>query len=102
MASTSSSWLPWALGSAGFAALTAIFAKIGLAGVDADLATLIRTAVIGVVLSGFVFAAGKWSNPLALSGKTWTYPLWHQWPMLILALTCLIGEWGLRRWKGWP
>lgn len=73
MTSTSASWLPWALGSAVFAALTAIFAKIGLAGVDADLATLIRTAVIGVVLSGFVFAAGKWSNPLALSGKTWLF-----------------------------
>lgn len=73
MAFASTSWLPWALGSAVFAALTAIFAKIGLDGVDADLATLIRTVVIGLVLSGFVFAAGKWSNPLALSGKTWLF-----------------------------
>ncbi len=34
--------------------------------------------------------------------EPWVYPLWHQWPMLVLALTCLIGEWGLRRWKGLP
>jgi hypothetical protein len=30
------------------------------------------------------------------------YPLWHQWPFLVVALACLIGEWGIRRWKGWP
>jgi uncharacterized membrane protein len=34
--------------------------------------------------------------------EPWVYPLWHQWPMLVLALACLVGEWGLRRWKGWP
>lgn len=66
-------WLVWALLSAVFAALTAIFAKIGLAGVDSDLATLIRTVVIFSVLSAFVVATGKWSNPLALSGKTWLF-----------------------------
>jgi uncharacterized membrane protein len=33
--------------------------------------------------------------------EPWIYPLWHRWPILMLALTCLIGEWGLRRWKGW-
>ena len=68
-----SNWLIWALLSAGFAALTAIFAKIGLAGVDSDLATLIRTVVIFGVLSAFVCATGKWSNPLELSGKTWLF-----------------------------
>ena len=67
---TASSWLVWALLSAAFAALTAIFAKIGLEGVDSDLATLIRTTVILVVLAGFVYATGKWSDPLALSGRT--------------------------------
>ncbi|MFA9439134.1 EamA family transporter [Uliginosibacterium sp. sgz301328] len=69
----SSSWFHWALMSAAFAALTAIFAKIGLAGVDSDLATLIRTAVIIIVLSIFVYATGKWSNPLQLPAKTWTF-----------------------------
>jgi bacterial/archaeal transporter family protein len=63
-------WFVWALGSAVFAALTAIFAKVGIAGVDSDLATLIRTVVILVVLSAFVYATGKWSDPFALSGKT--------------------------------
>jgi len=67
------SWVSWALLSAVFAALTAIFAKIGIQGVDSDLATLIRTAIIMVVLSGFVAYAGKWSNPLALSSKTWMF-----------------------------
>ncbi len=59
--------------SAVFAALTAIFAKIGLQGVDSDLATLIRTAVIIVVLAAFVYYAGKWSNPFKLSSKTWLF-----------------------------
>ncbi len=70
---TSTSWFYWALLSAVFAALTAIFAKVGIQGVDSDLATLIRTAVIIVVLAVFIVLTGKWSNPLALSGRTWTF-----------------------------
>jgi len=66
-------WLYWALLSAVFAALTAIFAKIGIQGVDSDLATLVRTAIIGVVLSGFIAFTGKWSNPFALSSRTWLF-----------------------------
>jgi transporter family protein len=66
-------WFYWAVLSAVFAALTAIFAKIGIQNVDSDLATLIRTVIILVVLSGFVIYAHKWSNPLQLSGKTWTF-----------------------------
>ena len=34
--------------------------------------------------------------------ESWTYPLWHQWRVFLLAITCLIGEWGLRRWRGLP
>jgi hypothetical protein len=34
--------------------------------------------------------------------ETWTYPLWHQWPVFFAAIGCLIGEWALRRWKGMP
>ena len=70
---TSVSWFYWALLSAVFAALTAIFAKIGIQGVDSDLATLVRTAVIIVVLAVFVWLTGKWSNPLALPSKTWIF-----------------------------
>lgn len=67
---TSGAWFVWALLSAVFAAMTAIFAKIGLTGVDSDLATLVRTGVIAVVLAAFVIATGKWTNPLTLPGKT--------------------------------
>jgi transporter family protein len=66
-------WFSWALLSAVFAALTAIFAKIGLEGVDSDLATLIRTSVIITTLAVFVYGAGKWSNPFALSLRTWLF-----------------------------
>ena len=69
----SANWFTWALFSAVFAALTAIFAQIGLAGTDSDLATLIRTVIIFRVLSAFVYATGKWSNPFELSGKTWLF-----------------------------
>ena len=66
-------WFYFALLSAVFAALTAIFAKVGIRGVDSDLATWVRTAVILVVLSGFVWLTGKWTNPFALPGKTWLF-----------------------------
>jgi bacterial/archaeal transporter family protein len=66
-------WFYWALMSAVFAALTAIFAKLGLAGVDSDFATLVRTVVILVTLTGFVWVTGKWSDPFALHGKTWLF-----------------------------
>jgi len=69
----SASWFFWALLSALFAALTAVFAKIGIREVDSDLATLIRTGVIMVILATFVPLAGKWTNPLALSAKTWIF-----------------------------
>jgi transporter family protein len=67
------SWFYWAALSAVFAALTAIFAKIGIQGVDSDLATLIRTCIVAILLAAFVCLTGKWSNPLGLSGKTWTF-----------------------------
>lgn len=65
-ATTSHSWFFWA-------ALTAIFAKIGIEGVDSDVATLVRTVIVVVVLTAFVWYAGKWSNPLQLPGKTWVF-----------------------------
>jgi len=69
----SSPWFYWALLSAVFAALTAIFAKVGIQGVDSDLATWVRTGIILVVLSGFLWFSGKWSNPLALPSRTWLF-----------------------------
>jgi len=72
-------WLLWAVLSAVFAALTAIFAKIGLEGVNPDLATLVRTVVVVVLLAAFVWFSGQWSNPFSLSTKT----------LLFLALSAL-------------
>ncbi|HOW48062.1 MAG: EamA family transporter [Rubrivivax sp.] len=69
----SNDWFFWAALSAGFAALTAIFAKIGVQGVDSDLATLIRTVVIVFVLAAFVGLTGKWSDPRALAPRTWLF-----------------------------
>ncbi|WP_347247331.1 EamA family transporter [Thermomonas sp.] len=74
-----SGWLLWALLSACFAALTAIFAKVGIRGVDSDFATLLRTVFILGVLAPFVWLTGKWTNPLSLSAKT----------VLFLALSAL-------------
>ncbi len=70
---TTHQWFFWAVLSACFAALTAIFAKIGIEGVDSDLATLVRTVIIVFVLAAFVWFAGKWSNPWALPRKTWLF-----------------------------
>ena len=67
---SSSTWFMWAMLSAVFAALTAVLAKIGLEGIDSDLATLVRTAVILVLLSMFVVTTGKWQNPLTLPHRT--------------------------------
>jgi transporter family protein len=68
-------WLFWAILSACFAALTAIFAKIGIRGIDSDFATLLRTGIILVVLAVFVCATGKWRDPLAIPGRTWLFLL---------------------------
>lgn len=64
------SWLTWALLSAGFAALTAIFAKVGVAGINADLATLLRTLVVAVLLGALILLTGKWQNPATLPART--------------------------------
>lgn len=69
----SGNWFFWAAMSAVFAALTAIFAKIGIHSVNSDLATLIRTCIIGCLLAAFVWFTGKWSDPFALPAKTWVF-----------------------------
>jgi bacterial/archaeal transporter family protein len=63
-------WLPWALLSAVFAAGTAIFAKVGLEGIDPDYATLIRTFVIVLTLGALVHATGKWRNPWEIPARS--------------------------------
>lgn len=65
-----SNWFTWALLSAVFAALTTVFAKLGVADVDADFATFLRTLVVVALLGVMVFSAGKWTNPLLLPART--------------------------------
>lgn len=70
---TLSSWQFWAVLSAVFAALTAIFAKVGVEAVDSDLATFIRTLVIVAVLAAILAGMGKLQAPGAISGRTWLF-----------------------------
>jgi transporter family protein len=66
-------WLPWALLSAAFAALTAIFAKVGVENINSDFATLIRTLVILGVLAVLVGATGQWQSPGSVSPRTYIF-----------------------------
>ena len=67
------SWTFWALLSAAFAALTAIFAKIGIENVNSDFATFIRTIVILLAAGLMVYATGNWQPPSSVSGRTWLF-----------------------------
>jgi bacterial/archaeal transporter family protein len=67
------SWQFWALLSAAFAALTAIFAKIGIEQIDSDVATFIRTVVILIVLGGILLGSGQWQPPTSISGRTYLF-----------------------------
>src|SRR5262245_46259125 len=69
----SSAWLVFALGSALFAGLTAILGKIGVADVNSNLATLIRTAVILAFITVLVAMRGEWQGVASLSAKSWTF-----------------------------
>ncbi|HWD57856.1 MAG TPA: EamA family transporter [Stellaceae bacterium] len=69
------SWQLWAVLSAMFAALTAIFAKIGVENVNSDLATFIRTIVVVVVLAGILTAAGEWQPPATIAARTYLFLL---------------------------
>ena len=66
-------WLLFALGSAFFAGLTAILGKLGVAGLNSNLATLIRTVVIFIVTCGIVTLRSEWSMPEELSAKPVTF-----------------------------
>jgi transporter family protein len=68
-----SSWQAWALLSAVFAALTAIFAKVGVENINPDLATFIRTIVVLISFALLLFATGQFVAPNTVSPKTWTF-----------------------------
>jgi bacterial/archaeal transporter family protein len=64
------SWLIFAILSAFFAALTTIFAKVGVEGVNSNLATAIRTVVILAIAWGLVYAEGTFQGLFELNQKT--------------------------------
>ena len=68
-----STWQLWAVLSAVFAALTAIFAKVGVANINSDLATFIRTCVILLTLALIVYATGQFENPTSISPRTYLF-----------------------------
>jgi transporter family protein len=67
------SWQFWALGSAVFAALTAILAKVGVENVNSDFATFIRTIVILAAAGAMVLVTNHWQAPETVTPKTWTF-----------------------------
>ena len=67
------SWIFWASLSAVFAALTTIFAKVGIQNVDSDIATLIRTAFVFLLLTLFVYFSGKFSPSITITKNTWVF-----------------------------
>jgi len=69
----SGSWLTWALLSAAFAALTAIFAKIGIENINSDLATFIRTIVILAALGAILLTVGEFQSLGSVSGRTYLF-----------------------------
>jgi transporter family protein len=68
-----STWQLWAVLSAIFAALTAVFAKVGVENVNADFATFIRTIVILVTLAFILLATGQFQSPGAISPRTYVF-----------------------------
>ncbi|MBN9434214.1 MAG: EamA family transporter [Bosea sp.] len=66
-------WLFWALLSAGFAALTAIFAKIGVDGVNSDFATFVRTVVVILSLALLLTVTGRWQPFGEVSSRSYAF-----------------------------
>lgn len=66
-------WMILALLSAVFAALTSILAKIGIEGVNSNLATAIRTAVVVIMAWGMVFLTGTQNGIVDISKKSWMF-----------------------------
>ena len=78
-------WFAFALGSAVFAALTAILAKVGIEGVDSNLATAVRTLVVLVMAWAIVLVTGVQGGLASISAKSWVF--------LVLS--------GLATWVSW-
>lgn len=68
-----SSWQLFALGSAFFAGLTAIFGKFGVTGMNSNFATFIRTVIILFVIAGIVTLRHEWQKPALVSSSNWIF-----------------------------
>ncbi|QTN33281.1 EamA family transporter [Akkermansiaceae bacterium] len=66
-------WVHWSLLSAFFAGLTAVLAKAGVAGIDSNLATAVRTTVVVFIVWGIAFALAKPSEMAGFSGRAWMF-----------------------------
>jgi len=73
MKSLAGEWAFWALLSAAFAALTAIFAKVGVAGVNSDFATFLRTLVVIAALAAILTAFGEWRPLSSINPRTYLF-----------------------------
>jgi transporter family protein len=67
------SWVGFALGSAFFAALTALFGKLGVAGINSNMATFIRTIVILVVTAAILSLRSEWQKPAGIGASSWLF-----------------------------
>ena len=85
MSSILPSWMQYAIGSAFFAGLTAIFGKIGVSGIPSNLATLLRTFVVVLFAGAIVAARGEWQNPMKLPPKALVF--------LVLSALATGGSW---------
>ena len=73
MSSAFASWQFWAVLSAVFAALTAIFAKVGVENINSDLATFVRTVVVLIALGGILAARGLFQPLTEIAGRTYLF-----------------------------
>ncbi|MHC6223877.1 EamA family transporter [Pseudomonas sp. X10] len=67
------SWTFWAVLSAVFAALTAIFAKVGITGINSDFATLLRTVVVLISLALILYATGQYQSLGSISARSYLF-----------------------------
>src|SRR6516165_212110 len=67
------SWQFWAVLSAVFASLTAIFAKIGVEDINSDVATFIRTIVVLIGFTLVLYSTGQFTQPGPISTKSWIF-----------------------------
>ena len=73
MRSFAAAWQFWALLSAAFAALTAIFAKVGVENVGSDFATFVRTCVILAAIASILTASGQWQSLGSVSNRSYAF-----------------------------